>query len=136
MLSLFAIRNPQNVKRALQKVTDFIRFLQSCTSYHGKSKNAKSFSIVKGSLNILYSVVNTCVYTQTSIRRAAFILSCIIKALHKPTKPTLQLTNTVSILITFMPNHTLANTFCLQSVLTASIEVVTQTHIAPHELAM
>ena len=81
MLSLFAIRNPQAGKRALQKVTDFIWFLQSCTCYHIKSKETKSFSTIEGvptyntaSLTIVF--IHGCQSTEQ------YSISCIIKALH------------------------------------------------------
>ena len=78
ILSSFAVRNPQVVERALQKVTGFTRvlpkFLQSCTCYHGKSKEAESFNIVEGRPYIRYSIVIACVYTQTSIYRAPFYI--------------------------------------------------------------
>ena len=48
--------------------------LQSCMCYHGKSKEAESFNIVEGRPCIRYSVVIACVYTQTSIHRAAFYI--------------------------------------------------------------
>ena len=114
-LSSFAVRTPQTVERALRKVTGFTRvlrrFLQSCTCYHGKSKEAESFSIVERRPYVRYSIVITCVYIQTSIHRAPFI-SCVLKALHEPRfNP-----DAVPISITFIPKHTLANSHCFPTV--------------------
>ena len=67
-LSSFAIRNPQAVKKALQKMIGFTQLLYSC-----KSKEL-SFNIVEGRPYIRYSIIIACVYTWTSNHRVAFYM--------------------------------------------------------------
>ena len=77
--SSFAIRNLQVVERALRKVTCFTRSLSRvCNPVRvtmvSRRKLKASIYIVEGRPCIRYSIVIACVYTQTSIHRAAFYI--------------------------------------------------------------
>ena len=74
ILSSFAVKSPQAVKRALQTVTNFTRFLESCKYQFGKLKEAESFGLVEEGHYVQYSFVNARVYTCTSIHRAVFYI--------------------------------------------------------------
>ena len=70
IFSSFAVKGPQAVEKALQKVTNFTRFLEFCKCQFGKSKEAQRFSIVEEGHYVRYSIINVHVYTWTSIHRA------------------------------------------------------------------
>ena len=114
ILSLFAVKSPQTVKRAYQKVTNFTRFLGSCKCQFGK---AESFSIVEEGYYVQYSIVNSCVYTWTSMHRTLYIYIYIyiyIAYLRPWISRQSQCFNpyTAPILITILPNHLLVNSLC------------------------
>ena len=74
ILSSFAVKGPQAVEEALQKVTNFTRFLEFCKCQFGKSKEAERFSIVEEGHYVRYSIINARVSTWKSIHRAVFYI--------------------------------------------------------------
>ena len=72
--TFISCRNPEAVKKALQKVTNFTRFLEFCKCQFGKSKEAERFSIVDEGHYVRYGIINARVSTWTSIHRAVFYI--------------------------------------------------------------
>ena len=89
ILSLFAVKSPQAVKKALQKVTNFTQFLEFCKCQFGKSKEAERFSIVEKAT--MYNTASlTLVFLHGHQSTEQYFIYCILKTLNKPIKPTLQ----------------------------------------------
>ena len=69
-------KDPQAVRRPLEKVTNFTRFLESCMCECRKLKEAESFSLVEEGHYVQYSSVNTRIYTRILFHGATYYILC------------------------------------------------------------
>ena len=86
-LLLFAIRNPQVVDRALQKVTGFTRFLlRVCNPVRVTTVSRKrlkaSVQLKEGPVYDTTSLSLVFIHRRRSTEEHS--ISCVLKALHKP----------------------------------------------------